>query len=551
MRRDNTGNPTFFRRLRVDRAGNTLALMAAMMLPMVAMAGSAVDTARLYVVKVRLQQACDAGALAGRKFMVADDSPVLDANAAAQASTFFKNNFKAGWMKTTNVSFTPSKTADNQVYGTAQATVPMALMGMFGMGPSTLTVTCQARFDTADTDVIFVLDTTGSMACGPSDPDSCGQATVSYTRPDGTTGYYVQEKSNSRISALRAAVLSFYDTVASSMDPSSKVRYGFVPYTSTVNVGAAITAIDPGYMVKSWTYDSRRMTSSGRTPQWRNEAVTLDVSQFVAGASVPDPTKTNGAKSKWQGCIEERDTVVAPSFDPNNLPPDLDPDLKPWNDATRWRPMWPEVLYWRGSNNSVSTNGDSSTYFQFADPNLAYLKGGYMVCGKAAQRLQVMARADVSAYVNSPDFRPWGGTYHDTGMIWGTRLISPTGIFAADTAAWPGRQDPRRFIVFMTDGHMATNDMIYGMYGWETYDKRTTGGNGQGDAYHDARFLAECQAAKNRNITVFVVSLAASLDASLSACASPGQAYFASDSAALTAAFQTIAKQVAMLRLSQ
>ena len=104
----------------------------------------------------------------------------------------------------------------------------------------------------------------------------------------------------------------------------------------------------------------------------------------------------------------------------------------------------------------------------------------------------------------------------------------------------------------MTDGHMATNQYIYGMYGWENYDLRTTGGNfSNSDAYHNARFLAECSAAKNRNIKVYVVSLATALDSNLTACASPNSSYFASDSASLQTAFQSIAKQVAMLRISQ
>ncbi|NWN13554.1 hypothetical protein GY655_27790, partial [Escherichia coli] len=72
-------------------------------------------------------------------------------------------------------------------------------------------------------------------------------------------------------------------------------------------------------------------------------------------------------------------------------------------------------------------------------------------------------------------FRPLGGTYHDTGMIWGTRLINPNGPFKADTAAWPGRNPPIRHIVFMTDGQMAPNIDIYGMYGLEHYDWRVTG----------------------------------------------------------------------------
>ncbi|NWP01154.1 hypothetical protein GY973_24005, partial [Escherichia coli] len=67
-----------------------------------------------------------------------------------------------------------------------------------------------------------------------------GQSINSYTRSDGTTGYYTQEKSNARIKALRAAVLNFYDTLTSSADPTTNIRYGFVPYSARVNVGKII-----------------------------------------------------------------------------------------------------------------------------------------------------------------------------------------------------------------------------------------------------------------------------------------------------------------------
>lgn len=61
--------PGVLQTLRRDAAGNVVAMMGAALLPLAAFSGAAVDTARLYVVKVRLQQACDAGALAGRKMM--------------------------------------------------------------------------------------------------------------------------------------------------------------------------------------------------------------------------------------------------------------------------------------------------------------------------------------------------------------------------------------------------------------------------------------------------------------------------------------------------
>ena len=60
---------SFLARLRRDKSGNTLAIAAAAFIPLVGIIGSGVDMSRLYIVKTRLQHACDAGALAGRKAM--------------------------------------------------------------------------------------------------------------------------------------------------------------------------------------------------------------------------------------------------------------------------------------------------------------------------------------------------------------------------------------------------------------------------------------------------------------------------------------------------
>ena len=57
----------FIARLARDKAGNTLALIAAAIAPLMAMVGGGIDMGRSYLAQARLQQACDAGVLAARK----------------------------------------------------------------------------------------------------------------------------------------------------------------------------------------------------------------------------------------------------------------------------------------------------------------------------------------------------------------------------------------------------------------------------------------------------------------------------------------------------
>lgn len=634
-----TGSKGLLGRLRRDVRGNTLAMMAISLIPISALAGSAVDMSRLYVVKVRLQQACDAGVLAGRKFM--DDSnttSTLDATATTRANQFFANNFRTGWMGTSGTVFTPSKSSDSQVSGTASTVVPMTVMKMFGFTSNTLSVTCRARYDVADTDVIFVLDTTGSMACLPSDSDSTCTAYVNaagnntYTRPSGsgvqgysgTTAFSVPEKDGSRIDALRTAVLSFYDTFAANADPSTHVRYGFVTYTSSVNVGKAIQEVAPSVLVGSAsgdtaTYQSRQVysdyesnvayaangksygscnagpvrtpsvaktydTSNGtaketsdlwyngtcytktRTliPKWVYKPLAFDVTGVVAGNTVTNPTKVRGQTMRWYGCVETNvDTKGQTTFSATNPPSDIDPDASP-SGSQRWIPQMQDLAYRRNGSPWTNTaddysNGDDWDYTPGfgSEPYVSngdkLQKGGFVACGKPVKRLGNMSRSQVSSFVNAADFVPLGGTYHDTGMIWGARLISPTGLWANDTTAWANRNAPNRVIVFMTDGQMAPSLSSYSMYGMEGYDRRATNGDfGNITDYHNRRFLAACAAAKARNIDIWTIAIDDAASPTLQSCATTTtQSFFTTSGDGLEQAFRTIAQRLAMLRITQ
>jgi Flp pilus assembly protein TadG len=108
----------FMSRFRRNKAGNTIAMFAMALVPMVAMSGSAVDVGRSYLVKTRLQQACDAGVLAGRRAMAGGTYGTAE---QAQATSYFNTNMRNGatggvdnWYSgATNVTFNSSAGANN------------------------------------------------------------------------------------------------------------------------------------------------------------------------------------------------------------------------------------------------------------------------------------------------------------------------------------------------------------------------------------------------------------------------------------------------------
>lgn len=638
-------------RLRKDVAGNTLMLVAGAIIPLTAMIGAGVDIGRTYLVKSRLQQACDAGVLAGRKYM---SGTTLSDSAAGRANAFFSNNFPTGSFGTTNVSFTPSRTQDGQVTGTASVRVPMAVMQVFGNQHIDLSVVCDARLEVANTDVMLVLDVTGSMADCPDD-SSCG----------GGPG--------SKIVGLRSAVLSFYDTVSAATSTDSRFRVGFVPYSSAVNLG-----IDPqtntnilpnNWLVNTWTYQSRvaNMTTPGWTPSttydgWTNQTygsvisnsnctkygnntsfsgfnpspsgnptvptndifrigqpatvtqtfyqrltpsysgnksctrqyrtatttyaqngrfgftswdykpVSYDVSTYKTGAVVNvytgsgAPTGTvaasgaynmmalvnsagstvTGTSSTYDGCVEERDTVAQATYP--TIPAgawDLDVNTTPVDDATRWRPMWQELIYDRSSGGGFSNELNVQT-------SRSYTTSSW--CPVPSSKLAVRTRTDVQDYVNS--LIPNGNTFHDLGMAWGVRMISPNGMWASENTTAPNGRPISRHIIFMTDGIMNTPPAMYNAHGYEESDRRVSGVANTPTTSdlinrHTERFLALCNAARANNITVWTIAFGTSAPSSLVTCADPGKSFVATDTATLTAQFQQIAANIAKLRLSR
>lgn len=83
----------FLRSLATDASGNTMAIAAAALLPLVAVVGSAIDISRYHMSATRLQNACDAGALATRKAMGESD---IDAQSRAHGYALFDHNYAAG-----------------------------------------------------------------------------------------------------------------------------------------------------------------------------------------------------------------------------------------------------------------------------------------------------------------------------------------------------------------------------------------------------------------------------------------------------------------------
>lgn len=654
MGREMQARTSFLHNLLHDKTANTLAIAAASLIPMMAMVGGGIDASRYYMASARMQAACDAGALAARRAM---PTPVMTNEARTQGLNFFDQNFNDGLFGVTNRTRTYTADSSGKVTGTASGTLPSTIMAAFGYNQFPISVTCTAEVNISNTDIMFVLDVTGSMADCPA-----------------TSG--CNSGPGSKIVGMRAAVMSFYDTVESATSTSAQVRYGLVPYSQQVNVGAAIPRV---HMANSNTYQSRvarynpatlpggsvgdpilvsdqeefvpRSTSnfnSGTTdhyrfrtdgsngtsattfctstvpgtytvnvggvdqtwqvfatpvivtnqwsggdsnnragcrarvrktrpatttditPQFRdwvycpvntlhNPACTItnppgspagwetvNLASLYTNNTIALPIGTNGAMTNvtWTGCIEEPSTVQTDNYSP--IPAnafDININLVPANETQRWKPALINAVWKREDSNNANTQ---SWLLQTWDEN----RPGW-ACPQAARRLSDMTRTDLQNYVDS--LSASGNTYHDIGMLWGARFLSPRGMFAADNTTAPNGDPISRHIVFMTDGAQVNNVENYSTHGIEWWDRRITGNGDSSTEFNRraARLQAICNAAEQENITVWVVAFGTTLTQNLIDCASPGRAFQASDNATLTARFREIAQKIAALRLTQ
>lgn len=506
----------FMRKLLKDHRGSTAAIVAAAMIPMMGVIGCGVDMSRAYLAKTRLQQACDAGVLGGRKVMTSNG---IDATVTGEVQKYVNYDFPQGTLGTSSFAITPTAGANNSVNLTLSTAMPTVIMKIFGTNTVPISTTCTARQDFVNTDVVLVLDTTLSMNCLPTE--------------SGTT-YCPTEKSGSKIQALRAAVTAFYNSLKPAQNELEsqglRLRYGIVPFSETVSAGNLLRSTNTSWVNDTWAY--RKCTNPNNRSGFTSQTCTSSSTVSIGPSDRP-----NNFWSTWNGCIEERQTVNNITSSSGYTPPssayDLDVSTIPSSAATRW--------------NVYDTTNETARYGLAAGLDSA--------CPKAVQQTQAVSSvSNINSYTSS--MTAGGYTYLDLGMLWGARLLAPSGLWASNNPTTYNNFPVNRHLILFTDGYPDSDTDAYTAYGIEKFDKRVSGsGNAatQLDS-HEQRFRMLCNSVKGMNVNVWVVSFGAgsSLTTDMINCASSSaQAFKADDQAGLVAKFTEIGEAIGALRLSQ
>jgi Flp pilus assembly protein TadG len=484
-------------RLARDQRGNTLMIAAAAFIPVLGMIGGGLDIARAYATKTKLQSACDASALAARRQMAGGQ---LSQAAIDEGARFFNFNFPPGTMqsKPVDLDIEADKDDASTVDVSASTAVPTTIMALFGKDEIALSVRCSADQDYVNNDIMLVLDVTGSMNCTAG--TNCDYAT--------------SEQNNSRLSRLRSAAVALYRALVGAK--GVRTRYGFLPYNMTVNVGKDLNG---SWIRNPAVYWQCTQTKNGKCTQWKQTA--------------PAVNHNSGWFSSWKGCIEERSTISQNGQSKIRISSDVteaDIDtVSTSDDKLKWQPY-----------DDGNTKGYTAAY-----DNLAH------TCPAWAARLATYdSEGAFQSKLNSSLSIVGGYTNHDLGIMWGTRYLSGTGMFAADNPDKVDEIPVQRHIIFLTDGEMTALDTNYSSFGIPVAEDRMTGG-GSLVSRHKTRFLNACETARSMGITIWVIALDVQAPDDIKPCASGDDHFFISNGSDLDKVFDIIGKGIGHLRLTK
>lgn len=201
--------------------GAVAMIFALSMIPLMVMAGMAVDLSRAYLVKSRLGHSLDAAGLAvGSMRTTSTNTTYLE----SQFTNFVSANYpdaKVGAVH--DLTF-----VDNGgiISVTGKATVDTIFLSIIGINTITVSSSAEIVVETNGLELVMVLDNTGSM------------------------------NSDNKMSDMKVAALEMVDILFGNETAPDLLKVGLVPFDNTVNIGAANAAYVTDTSVYDWNGDT-------------------------------------------------------------------------------------------------------------------------------------------------------------------------------------------------------------------------------------------------------------------------------------------------------
>ncbi len=402
-------------------------------------------------------------------------------------------------------------------------------MGIFGNREMDIAVKCEARINYSDTDIMFVLDTTGSMnEINPGDTVSAHHRAArlvqdfhdadrgKQSRPARACAMASCPMRSTSTSATCSRTIGWSMNGPTSRAPASRSGpepYQQVDWTNWVNISgsisdAAVSSYPATYHAGDHDHDrNRRKRGHDHDPAWYScdtsppsntgshvDTLLSETNEPYAGppagtkntkhyrrvsngtdywnslsgttctswAAPTAPTPTNSTGSSILRCgtgkpgVTSRSPAMSPtgaakpraawksatptksirwtkrSISPARSISISIPVPTAGNPATQWRPMYPDIIWARalmnGNAEQLAASIPTIPTVTISTRPISRARRLPHSCANLAE----MTTGEVNTYLSS--LVVGGQTYHDIGMIWGGRLISPTGLFATENA---------------------------------------------------------------------------------------------------------------------
>ena len=547
------GLKTFMARFAHARRGNVAMIFALSLPVLVMMTLGGVDLHRASTVRVNLQDALDAAALAAARSPYTTNAEIrtvglnaLKANLKAYPQITLREDQTTFVLNAEGVVVADAKVDVNAIV----ANVLLPPYGKFMDDKLPVGAHSEVFRSNKMVEIALVLDNTGSM-------------------------------SGTKLSNTKTAARDLIDRLAAadarSVEPDA-VKIALVPFSMTVRVMSGLSTSDG--------------VSNSKRPSWLSNTQNHTGNELVSGQKRFN--LFNSLSTGWGGCIESRpypndvrDTAPSSSDEATMFVPYFaadEPDLDDYPNDDDWEDYYPSNRngpYERnnyvndGINGSNANNGGFSNSTQRADMWRTRRTRGSKY-NSATSGLDtdfgpnqgcdlepVMRLTDDFNALKSAVSRmkATGNTNIPMGLMWGWHALSPNAPFS-DGQPY-GTERLQKIIILMTDGENVNSttddpdDSTYSGVGFIWQNRLGVGAGSTGTERRNAmddRLEELCENLAGRDIVVYTVGVQVDerTQELLSACASAPANYFNVTSAsAIGAAFDRIAGAIENLRISK
>ncbi|MGB3274361.1 MAG: pilus assembly protein [Xanthobacteraceae bacterium] len=282
--------------------GNVAIMFAIAIVPIIGLVGAAVDYSRANSARSALQSALDATAL-----MISREAAGLsEQQIAERAQAYFESlyNHPDGSISPLDVNYTPNTGNGASVSISANGSIQTTFMKMAGFPTISFPSSTSTKWGASRMRVALALDITGSMVQGSSNP--------------------------TKLDAMKEAAKDLVDTLKGSATATGDIYISIVPFNVMVNVGA--DKYEESWLRWDDWDNNNGSCSGGSSYKTRSACTSVNVCSNSRYTKKRDCERNNGTwgnanytwtprnHSTWNGCVQDRDqnydtTRHAPSTD--------------------------------------------------------------------------------------------------------------------------------------------------------------------------------------------------------------------------------------------